>query len=126
MTNRENLTADWPELAAAQLAEAQARLLDPTAAGVSACIPYLEQAISLFGTVLAEKPPAPAEASLQQLKRELAAASRLFENAYALQSGWAAANGLNMDGSPANGFYTPTGEWTNARPISEASENWQG
>ena len=97
-------------------------LIDPGATGVRACLPHLERAISLFGSHVncanvnranvnrANVPALPVpEPALDDLRRELALASGLFENAYMLQEGWAAQLGINLDGTPRQLLYSRPG-----------------
>jgi hypothetical protein len=116
----------WTQTAGAELAKVRMHLLDPSAKGVAGCIPHLERAIGVFQTALSGEPIALADAALNDLRAQLAEASRLFQNAYALQAGWAAAIGLNPDGTPASGLYAPSGEWISPEPAVKEAGSWQG
>jgi len=110
----------------AELKAVTGHLLDPSAAGVRAAIPHLEHAIALFGkhTAVSTDQPATLRPALDALREELALANRLFENAYALQSGWAMQVGLNMDGSPRQLLYGRHGEAVAGEALPP--ETWEG
>lgn len=84
-------------------------LLDPSAFGVNASIPHLEAAVIAFSRFLKISELPRIQPALSNLRAELALASQLFENAYSLQSGWAAQLGLNLDGTAKRLLYSRPG-----------------
>jgi hypothetical protein len=107
-------------------------LLDPSAEGVEASLPHLERAVALFGKQieLANLPArrkAALKPAISSLEEELRQASRLFDNAYALQSGWAAQLGLNLDGTPQKVLYDRAGALVDGPPAVTGGEPvWEG
>ena len=107
-------------------------LIDPSAAGVRASLPYLERAIAIFQNHIpfANLPAGASSAlkpSIDSLCAELALANRLFENAYTLQAGWASQLGLNMDGTARQLLYSRPGDPAGSLTVSQpAAGTWEG
>lgn len=105
-------------------------LIDPSASGVRASLPHLERAVTALSAYVKAKELSTIKPALNALRAELAVASMLFENAYALQAGWAAQAGLNLDGTAKQLLYSRPGEPCAAPARQEIDiENrdaWQG
>lgn len=102
-------------------------LLDPSAAAVKASLPHLERAVKLFSGYVKMKELPSLEPALDSLRAELALATMLFENAYALQAGWAAQVGLNLDGTPKQLLYSrPASNQALAAVIHQSETSWEG
>lgn len=123
--------------ARAALAEVRECLNDPSAEGLRRAIPHLEQAVGALGErragSTAREGPEFGEGStsggnreaLRLLWRELALANQLFENAYAIQAGWARELGLTLEGKPEElQLYGHSGEHVPAKALS--GDLWEG
>ena len=110
----------------AELKAVTDNLIDPSAQGIRASIPHLERAVTAFGNYFKTRElPALDEPSLDALRAELALATKLFENAYSLQAGWAAQLGLNLDGTPKQLLYSRPGHAV-VSAEARAAGTWEG
>ena len=123
----------WLDAIREELAEVKTHLQNPTTEGITACLPHLTNAVQLLqerieedrtqedGTTAGAELPSLSE--MEDLRRELALSSLLFENAYKLQAGWAAMQGFAFDGVPADALYGQSGQWVNtAQVIAEVCQ----
>lgn len=109
----------------AELKAVTAHLIDPSTKGIQASLPHLERAVTVFSGYVKMKQLPILEPAIDALRAELALATKLFENTYTLQAGWAAQLGLNLDGTPKQILYVGPGQ-TPALPLRSASVTWEG
>jgi len=124
---------DWTVEVRTELEQVVQSLLDPSAAGVRSSLPHLERAVAVFGRQIkfidVPADSANLKPAIEALQNELKQASRLFENAYTLQSGWASHLGINLDGTPRKVLYDRSGEMIVDLPIEDHSAVvpvWEG